>query len=123
MPSPKTGTVTQDIAQVVRELKAGMIEFRADRYGIVHAALEFCKALEEGRNPKPDFLDGVKAQAVLEAVAASGKAGAGKRCQAKTGKETADRSSKEANILDSEAQHGHPLDPQPKAKPVTSSGS
>lgn len=38
MPSPKTGTVTQDVAQVVRELKAGMIEFRADRYGIVHAA-------------------------------------------------------------------------------------
>ncbi len=37
MPSPKTGTVTQDVAQVVRELKAGMIEFRADRYGIVHA--------------------------------------------------------------------------------------
>lgn len=36
MPSPKTGTVTQDVAQVVRELKAGMIEFRADRYGIVH---------------------------------------------------------------------------------------
>ena len=39
----------------------------------VHAALEFCKALEEGRNPKPDFLDGVKAQVLLEAVAASGK--------------------------------------------------
>lgn len=37
MPSPKTGTVTQDVAQVVKELKAGMIEFRADRYGIVHA--------------------------------------------------------------------------------------
>lgn len=37
MPSPKTGTVTQDVAQAVRELKAGMIEFRADRYGIVHA--------------------------------------------------------------------------------------
>jgi large subunit ribosomal protein L1 len=36
MPSPKTGTVTQDVAQVVRELKAGMIEFRADRHGIVH---------------------------------------------------------------------------------------
>jgi large subunit ribosomal protein L1 len=36
MPSPKTGTVTQDVAQVVKELKAGMIEFRADRYGIVH---------------------------------------------------------------------------------------
>jgi len=37
MPSPKTGTVTQDIGRLVRELKAGMIEFRADRYGIVHA--------------------------------------------------------------------------------------
>ncbi len=36
MPSPKTGTVTLDLRQVVRELKAGMIEFRADRYGIVH---------------------------------------------------------------------------------------
>lgn len=38
MPSPKTGTVTMDVASVVKELKAGMIEFRADRYGIVHAA-------------------------------------------------------------------------------------
>ncbi|MCD6540536.1 50S ribosomal protein L1 [Candidatus Bipolaricaulota bacterium] len=37
MPSPKTGTVTQDIARVVRETKQGMVEFRADRYGIVHA--------------------------------------------------------------------------------------
>lgn len=36
MPSPKTGTVTQDIGRLVRELKAGMIEFRADRYGIIH---------------------------------------------------------------------------------------
>ncbi len=39
----------------------------------VHAVLEFCEALGEGRNPTPDFLDGVKAQAVLEAVAASGR--------------------------------------------------
>ncbi|MCR4392291.1 MAG: 50S ribosomal protein L1 [Candidatus Acetothermia bacterium] len=37
MPSPKTGTVTRDVGPTVRELKAGMIEFRADRYGIVHA--------------------------------------------------------------------------------------
>ncbi|MFN3346191.1 MAG: 50S ribosomal protein L1, partial [Candidatus Bipolaricaulaceae bacterium] len=37
MPSPKTGTVTMDVGAVVKELKAGMIEFRADRYGIVHA--------------------------------------------------------------------------------------
>jgi len=37
MPSPKTGTVSMDVGAVVRELKAGMIEFRTDRYGIVHA--------------------------------------------------------------------------------------
>ncbi|MGC9529614.1 MAG: 50S ribosomal protein L1 [Candidatus Bipolaricaulaceae bacterium] len=37
MPSPKTGTVTQEIGALVQELKAGMIEFRVDRYGIVHA--------------------------------------------------------------------------------------
>ncbi|HID09023.1 TPA: 50S ribosomal protein L1 [Candidatus Micrarchaeota archaeon] len=37
MPSPKTGTVTQDVARVVKEMKQGMVEFRADRYGIVHA--------------------------------------------------------------------------------------
>ena len=39
----------------------------------VHAVLEFCEALGEGRNPTPDFLEGLKAQAVLEAVAASGR--------------------------------------------------
>ncbi|HNR24385.1 MAG TPA: 50S ribosomal protein L1 [Candidatus Bipolaricaulis anaerobius] len=37
MPSPKTNTVTMDVAAAVRELKAGMIEFRADRAGIVHS--------------------------------------------------------------------------------------
>lgn len=37
MPSPKSGTVSQDIGKLVQELKAGMIEFRADRYGIIHA--------------------------------------------------------------------------------------
>ncbi len=36
MPNPKAGTVTFDIAQAVKELKAGRIEFKADTYGIVH---------------------------------------------------------------------------------------
>lgn len=37
MPSPKTGTVTQEVAQVVKEYKAGKIEYRADTGGVVHA--------------------------------------------------------------------------------------
>jgi len=36
MPSPKAGTVTFDVAQAITEVKAGKLEFRADRTGIVH---------------------------------------------------------------------------------------
>ena len=37
MPNPKTGTVTPDIGRAVREIKAGKVEFRVDKTGIVHA--------------------------------------------------------------------------------------
>src|SRR5213083_2554532 len=37
MPNPKTGTVSVDIAKAVREIKAGKVEFRVDKTGIVHA--------------------------------------------------------------------------------------
>jgi large subunit ribosomal protein L1 len=36
MPNPKTGTVTQDIAQAVKEVKAGKVEFRVDKTGVIH---------------------------------------------------------------------------------------
>ena len=36
MPNPKTGTVTQDVAAAVREIKAGKVEFRADKTALVH---------------------------------------------------------------------------------------
>jgi large subunit ribosomal protein L1 len=37
MPNPKTGTVSTDIAKAVREIKAGKVEFRVDKTGIIHA--------------------------------------------------------------------------------------
>ncbi|MGE5570574.1 MAG: 50S ribosomal protein L1 [Rhodospirillales bacterium] len=37
MPNPKTGTVTMEVAKAVREVKAGKVEFRVDKTGIIHA--------------------------------------------------------------------------------------
>jgi len=37
MPNPKTGTVTADVTKAVREIKAGKVEFRVDKTGIIHA--------------------------------------------------------------------------------------
>lgn len=39
MPNPKSGTVTMDVAQAVKEVKAGKIEFRVDKTGIVHSSV------------------------------------------------------------------------------------
>ncbi|MEE9288824.1 MAG: 50S ribosomal protein L1, partial [Bacteroidota bacterium] len=39
MPNPKSGTITQDVARVVKEVKAGKIEFRVDKTGIVHVVV------------------------------------------------------------------------------------
>ncbi|MBQ2033135.1 MAG: 50S ribosomal protein L1 [Alistipes sp.] len=39
MPNPKTGTVTMDIAKAVAEVKAGKIDFKVDKYGIIHTAV------------------------------------------------------------------------------------
>ncbi|MBI1982877.1 MAG: 50S ribosomal protein L1 [Acidobacteria bacterium] len=39
MPNPKTGTVTLDVARAVREVKAGKVEFRVDKTGIIHCPL------------------------------------------------------------------------------------
>ncbi len=39
MPNPKSGTVTQDIEKAVKEVKAGKIEFRVDKTGIVHSSI------------------------------------------------------------------------------------
>ena len=39
MPNPKAGTVTNDIAKAVKEIKSGKIDFKVDKYGIVHASI------------------------------------------------------------------------------------
>jgi large subunit ribosomal protein L1 len=39
MPNPKTGTVTMDVAKAVQEVKAGKIDFKVDKYGIIHTAI------------------------------------------------------------------------------------
>ena len=39
MPNPKSGTVTMDIAKAVSEVKAGKIDFKVDKFGIIHASI------------------------------------------------------------------------------------
>ena len=39
MPNPKTGTVTMDVAKAVNDVKAGKIDFKVDKYGIINASI------------------------------------------------------------------------------------
>ena len=39
MPNPKSGTVTMDIGKAVSEVKSGKIDFKVDKYGIIHAGI------------------------------------------------------------------------------------
>lgn len=63
MPNPKTGTVTDDTAKAVREVKAGRVEFKVDKGGNVHVPIG------KASFPADQILD--NARAVIEAVAKS----------------------------------------------------
>lgn len=39
MPNPKTGTVTMDVGKAVKDVKAGKVDFKVDKYGIIHASI------------------------------------------------------------------------------------
>ncbi len=54
MPSPKSGTVTADVAQAVKELKQGKLEFRVDDYGQIHTS--FGKASFDEKKLSENFL-------------------------------------------------------------------
>lgn len=64
MPTPKTGTVTVDVARVIKEYKAGKVEFRNDSSGIVHAVvgrMSFeAKQLEENVQAFISHVQGMK---------------------------------------------------------------
>ena len=67
MPSPRAGTVTPDVAKVVKEYKAGKVEFRNDPTGIVHAVvgrLGFdSEKLQDNIQAFIDHINGLKPQA------------------------------------------------------------
>jgi len=69
MPNPKTGTVTFDVGQAVEQIKAGKIEFRVDKAGIVHAPFGKASFSVEQLQENAEALIG----AVLKARPASAK--------------------------------------------------
>jgi len=68
MPNPKVGTVTPDVATAVKNAKAGQVQFRTDKYGIVHASIgraSFAvEALEQNAKALVDALLKAKPAAV-----------------------------------------------------------
>ena len=56
MPNPKVGTVTNDVAQAVRDAKGGAVEFRVEKAGIVHAGVgkaSFTAEALDAEHPRP----------------------------------------------------------------------
>jgi large subunit ribosomal protein L1 len=71
MPNPKSGTVTMEVSKAVKDLKAGKIEFRVDKYGILHVAIG--KASFEPAKLRENILAFVETVMRLKPPAAKGQ--------------------------------------------------
>jgi large subunit ribosomal protein L1 len=70
MPNPKTGTVTMDVAKAVKDVKAGKIDFKVDKYGIIHATVG--KASFEASKIKENANEVIQTIVRLKPAAAKG---------------------------------------------------
>ena len=70
MPNPKTGTVTPEVGKAVQEVKAGKIDFKVDKYGIVHSAVG--KVSFEGAKLKENANELIQTLVRLKPSAAKG---------------------------------------------------
>lgn len=70
MPNPKTGTVTMDVAKAVQDVKAGKIDFKVDKYGIVHASIG--KASFDAQKIRENAYEVIQSLIKLKPAAAKG---------------------------------------------------
>ena len=70
MPNPKTGTVTMEVGKAVEEVKAGKIDFKVDKYGIIHSSVG--KVSFEGGNIRENAFELIQSLIKLKPSAAKG---------------------------------------------------
>ena len=70
MPNPKSGTVTMDIGQAVKEVKAGKIDFKVDKFGIIHTSVG--KVSFESDKIKENVLEMIQTVSKLKPASAKG---------------------------------------------------
>ena len=70
MPNPKSGTVTMEVGKAVAEVKSGKIDFKVDKYGIIHAAIG--KVSFDAQKIKENAQELIQALLKLKPTAAKG---------------------------------------------------